>query len=118
MIFQGSFARRALHKAQNRECRRLVLRTFQHHRSLLNRRVHLRGNLPKRSEEHTSELQSRFDIVCRLPLEKKKESSRNLASFAMITSTRSGEVFLRRPRPSSVRAPSGSETSFLSSAEL
>src|SRR5437868_12700452 len=25
-----------------------------------------------RSEEHTSELQSRFDIVCRLPLEKKK----------------------------------------------
>src|SRR5437868_11403858 len=24
-----------------------------------------------RSEEHTSELQSRFDLVCRLPLEKK-----------------------------------------------
>src|SRR5437868_14754885 len=28
-------------------------------------------NLP-RSEEHTSELQSRFDLVCRLLLEKKK----------------------------------------------
>src|SRR5699024_12404858 len=27
---------------------------------------------PRRSEEHTSELQSRFDIVCRLLLEKKK----------------------------------------------
>src|SRR5699024_11675614 len=27
----------------------------------------------KRSEEHTSELQSRFDIVCRLLLEKKKK---------------------------------------------
>src|SRR5699024_12175172 len=27
--------------------------------------------LTKRSEEHTSELQSRFDIVCRLLLEKK-----------------------------------------------
>src|SRR5207249_9966861 len=26
----------------------------------------------KRSEEHTSELQSRFDLVCRLLLEKKK----------------------------------------------
>src|SRR5699024_12848034 len=26
-----------------------------------------------RSEEHTSELQSRFDLVCRLLLEKKKE---------------------------------------------
>src|SRR5699024_11634048 len=29
----------------------------------------------KRSEEHTSELKSRFDIVCRLLLEKKKTSS-------------------------------------------
>src|SRR5699024_4513011 len=28
---------------------------------------------PDRSEEHTSELQSRFDIVCRLLLEKKKK---------------------------------------------
>src|SRR5207249_4931600 len=27
----------------------------------------------QRSEEHTSELQSRFDLVCRLLLEKKKE---------------------------------------------
>src|SRR5699024_11369970 len=29
-------------------------------------------NIQARSEEHTSELQSRFDIVCRLLLEKKK----------------------------------------------
>src|SRR5699024_12001816 len=29
-----------------------------------------------RSEEHTSELQSRFDLVCRLLLEKKKKNSR------------------------------------------
>src|SRR5699024_11481464 len=29
----------------------------------------------ERSEEHTSELQSRFDIVCRLLLEKKKENN-------------------------------------------
>src|SRR5699024_11454345 len=28
-----------------------------------------------RSEEHTSELQSRFDLVCRLLLEKKKQTS-------------------------------------------
>src|SRR5699024_12194547 len=35
-----------------------------------------RGVRPKRerSEEHTSELQSRFDLVCRLLLEKKKEN--------------------------------------------
>src|SRR5699024_12305767 len=29
----------------------------------------------ERSEEHTSELQSRFDLVCRLLLEKKKNKS-------------------------------------------
>src|SRR5699024_12609384 len=38
----------------------------------------LQGELvsPERSEEHTSELQSRFDLVCRLLLEKKKNQSR------------------------------------------
>src|SRR5437868_8663859 len=30
---------------------------------------------PSRSEEHTSELQSRFDLVCRLLLEKKKKNN-------------------------------------------
>src|SRR5438067_10615609 len=30
-----------------------------------------------RSEEHTSELQSRFDLVCRLLLEKKKQTQRS-----------------------------------------
>src|SRR5207249_11738724 len=32
---------------------------------------HARVLRPERSEEHTSELQSRFDLVCRLLLEKK-----------------------------------------------
>src|SRR5699024_12300656 len=32
--------------------------------------------LRRRSEEHTSELQSRFDLVCRLLLEKKKKKNR------------------------------------------
>src|SRR2546428_6657809 len=32
-------------------------------------------NMQKRSEEHTSELQSRSDLVCRLLLEKKKKRS-------------------------------------------
>src|SRR5438067_2733680 len=32
-----------------------------------------RRALERRSEEHTSELQSRFDLVCRLLLEKKKK---------------------------------------------
>src|SRR5699024_11448591 len=35
-----------------------------------------RGRAISRSEEHTSELQSRFDLVCRLLLEKKKKGAR------------------------------------------
>src|SRR5699024_12663489 len=34
--------------------------------------IHMRPPSLLRSEEHTSELQSRFDLVCRLLLEKKK----------------------------------------------
>src|SRR5207249_5670093 len=33
-----------------------------------------KGDGSDRSEEHTSELQSRFDLVCRLLLEKKKKN--------------------------------------------
>src|SRR5207249_11016593 len=36
------------------------------------------GSAWLRSEEHTSELQSRFDLVCRLLLEKKKKQSNTL----------------------------------------
>src|SRR5207249_11177915 len=35
-----------------------------------------KGGLFARSEEHTSELQSRFDLVCRLLLEKKKKKKK------------------------------------------
>src|SRR5437868_9894399 len=34
----------------------------------------VRSNCAARSEEHTSELQSRFDLVCRLLLEKKNKT--------------------------------------------
>src|SRR5690349_22427699 len=34
-------------------------------------------HVPARSEEHTSELQSRRDLVCRLLLEKKKNKKKN-----------------------------------------
>src|SRR5437868_8166539 len=50
----------------------------QHHRSDLDELVEFDGSISGavrpailRSEEHTSELQSRFDLVCRLLLEKK-----------------------------------------------
>src|SRR5437868_7779097 len=42
-------------------------------RSRSRRRRRGRSRWRERSEEHTSELQSRFDLVCRLLLEKKKK---------------------------------------------
>src|SRR5438067_10324113 len=45
----------------------------------------------RRSEEHTSELQSRFDLVCRLLLEKKKKNRlhSNLRHRVLTSSVRS-----------------------------
>src|SRR5438034_3657515 len=40
-----------------------------------------RQNARLRSEEHTSELQSHSDLVCRLLLEKKKKKKENLVSI-------------------------------------
>src|SRR5438034_2670486 len=39
------------------------------------------AHLPERSEEHTSELQSHSDLVCRLLLEKKKHKSKGGAKL-------------------------------------
>src|SRR5437868_7645402 len=39
----------------------------------------------RRSEEHTSELQSRFDLVCRLLLEKKKKNKTTFICFYLIS---------------------------------
>src|SRR5206468_8542525 len=44
------------------------------------RRRHLLERLLERSEEHTSELQSRSDLVCRLLLEKKKQNNNRATS--------------------------------------
>src|SRR5688572_31415450 len=38
--------------------------------------------LPRRSEEHTSELQSQSNLVCRLLLEKKKEYNNQLCTVS------------------------------------
>src|SRR5207249_9197069 len=50
-----------------RECQR------QHPSARVHRDLPALANHADRSEEHTSELQSRFDLVCRLLLEKKKK---------------------------------------------
>src|SRR5207249_10291146 len=85
--FYGSRAPRLLHSFPTRRSSDLpALHARLCHparlRSRLDRRAdraghELRGGPghPQRSEEHTSELQSRFDLVCRLLLEKKKKTS-------------------------------------------
>src|SRR5437016_8085269 len=45
----------------------------KHGRTFLLRKASARPGLPTRSEEHTSELQSLTNLVCRLLLEKKKK---------------------------------------------
>src|SRR5206468_10148024 len=57
----------ALHRRRRRDLLPVALADEQ-------RRVRERRELPGRSEEHTSELQSRSDLVCRLLLEKKKST--------------------------------------------
>src|SRR5687768_18261765 len=42
---------------------------------VLRRQHHAQSKRPRRSEEHTSELQSRLHLVCRLLLEKKKKNT-------------------------------------------
>src|SRR5260370_32821360 len=51
----------------------------------------LDGVLRRRSEEHTSELQSHLNLVCRLLLEKKKSRSENCFCSIRPSSTRCAE---------------------------
>src|SRR6266702_7975330 len=46
----------------------------------------------RRSEEHTSELQSRGHLVCRLLLEKKKNNNQTVLSFITKTNTTNIEI--------------------------
>src|SRR3712207_9020603 len=58
-----------------------------HSQFVLERRVGAYRRLPSRSEEHTSELQSRQYLVCRLLLEKKHQARVN--SFCIVDTTHS-----------------------------
>src|SRR3712207_7794905 len=60
------------------------------HRELPIRPDYVGKNLPTRSEEHTSELQSRQYLVCRLLLEKKKTTRHNQNSYCSLSIRASG----------------------------
>src|SRR2546430_7600591 len=58
----------------------------------------VRHILSGRSEEHTSELQSQSNLVCRLLLEKKKQTtySRCKTHYATLLQTHSTDIFSQR----------------------
>src|SRR2546430_10830989 len=56
-----------------------------------------------RSEEHTSELQSQSNLVCRLLLEKKKKNEHNLAIANMLLRKHSTSADVNRPLQDSRR---------------
>src|SRR2546422_7469405 len=51
--------------------------------SILRKQIIRAGGARARSEEHTSELQSRLHLVCRLLLEKKKREDNNVLTSTM-----------------------------------
>src|SRR5699024_12765419 len=69
-LFRSRAPRRPNHRPVGR-----IHRRSQWGNSHLKHSTRLRCEFPHRSEEHTSELQSRFDLVCRLLLEKKKRNN-------------------------------------------
>src|SRR6185312_615733 len=73
------------------------------HHSSIERKQQLTHH-PIRSEEHTSELQSRSDIVCRLLLEKKKNVARSTAAS-------DATVCTHDDRPTACPSPSSTRTS-------
>src|SRR3989454_5268284 len=65
------FRSRAIGEGQRGDPGAVELDEFSHHTLLAE---HLRHGQHERSEEHTSELQSPCNLVCRLLLEKKKKT--------------------------------------------
>src|SRR2546430_12461881 len=64
------------------------------------------GRCARRSEEHTSELQSQSNLVCRLLLEKKQSAPSPLRTAVEPSPPRRRRRLRRRPTPRRTRTPS------------
>src|SRR2546429_4857246 len=84
------YSRPAIHRESANPCSRLPrwkpLRQ-SHGPAKCRRRLPARSPPPRRSEEHTSELQSRLHLVCRLLLEKKKNNTIQLPVTSLTQNT-------------------------------
>src|SRR5207248_4044268 len=61
---------------------------------------HLHARRAARSEEHTSELQSPYDLVCRLLLEKKKRRNKSLSRLKQQDRRRENALDIKNPTDS------------------
>src|SRR6267378_6541091 len=69
---------------ESRDLSKRLTHVFHDHHELTHSAMHVHldhGSCMERSEEHTSELQSRRDLVCRLLLEKKKKKQLGNLSY-------------------------------------
>src|SRR5438046_7467106 len=82
-LFRSFVGRDLLQDQRLREQRRQQIRRDRLLRSGMQRRERL-DPCVARSEEHTSELQSLTNLVCRLLLEKKKQNSNNRLSLTKL----------------------------------
>src|SRR5438034_8510691 len=76
----------------------LELRALELHRHALHHADLSERRIARRSEEHTSELQSHSDLVCRLLLEKKKSSKKRTFTPPVIASRRRTAPIATVPR--------------------
>src|SRR2546427_9335439 len=72
-------------RAERRARRRVGIDVGHHVEPLAPRSVDQRERVGHRSEEHTSELQSQSNLVCRLLLEKKKKKNQEQANQPSLT---------------------------------
>src|SRR5260370_32683337 len=87
-LFRSVVAARATHREGHGGTRQRIdlLRRIVHNEALFKTLVHILGpkrektGRDQRSEEHTSELQSHLNLVCRLLLEKKKRTDMYLVT--------------------------------------
>src|SRR2546421_6361807 len=61
-----------------KEFEKWAILQYTNNRARINEKKGADGGIDGRSEEHTSELQSRSDLVCRLLLEKKKKKNKRI----------------------------------------
>src|SRR5690242_20821142 len=85
-LFRSGGARRSPISAQLGSVQSRLLRREASRRNPHPPEPRTRGRIGERSEEHTSELQSHVNLVCRLLLEKKKNKKKKISKHTSRTS--------------------------------